>query len=78
MRPVWVFDVGELMAQQDELAVDMRKLQFDLQRIGGAGKIRLKDDWRAGRYVLQITATDPHTQKEPATASQWIDFEIVN
>ena len=66
------------MAQQDELAVDVRKLQTDLKRIRGAGKIRPRVELRAGHYVSQTTATDPHAKKGPATASQWIEFEIVN
>ena len=42
-----------------------------------AGRVRLGTDLPPGEYVLQVIVTDTLAKGRHATASQWIDFEIV-
>jgi len=57
--------------------VDSSKLQLDPKRLSAKGALRLRDDLPPGQYVLQVIVTDPHPKARGATASQWIDFELV-
>jgi hypothetical protein len=50
---------------------------LDPKRLSAKGALRLGDDLAPGQYVLQIIVTDPHPKARGATASQWIDFELV-
>jgi VWFA-related protein len=74
---VRLFHEGELVTSQAEPAIDTGRLQLDLKRLSSKGRLRLSDQLIHGQYVLQIVVTDPRAKEKYATASQWIDFEIV-
>ena len=74
---VRLFHEGELVTSQEEPAIDMGRLQVDPKRLSSRGSLRLSDQLTPGQYVLQIIVTDPRAKAGVATASQWIDFEIV-
>ena len=50
----------------------------DLRRLRSGGRIRLSPKAAAGEYVLQIIVTDNLAKEKQNSATQWIDFEIVN
>ena len=50
----------------------------DWKRIMAGGAIQLGTDLPAGDYVLQITVTDALADQKHRTATQWMDFSIVN
>ncbi|HEX8721163.1 MAG TPA: VWA domain-containing protein [Pyrinomonadaceae bacterium] len=52
--------------------------QLDPARALASGRLLLGDDLAPGEYVLQVTVTDPLADREHRTATQWVDFEIVN
>jgi hypothetical protein len=72
-----LFRDGQLIMSQEDPAIDSSKLQLDPKRLSAKGALRLVDDLPLGQYVLQIIVTDPHPKARGATASQWIDFELV-
>ena len=74
---VRLFHEGELLASQEEPAIDTSRLQLDFKRLSSKGRIRLSNQLIPGQYVLQIIVTDPLAKAVAATASQWIDFEVV-
>ena len=74
---VRLFHEGELVVSQEDQALDTGRLQLDLKRLSSKGRLRLSDQLVPGQYVLQIVLTDPRAKAKYATASQWIDFEIV-
>jgi hypothetical protein len=74
---VRLFRDGQLLTTQEEPAIDSSRLQLDPKRLSGKGALRLGDELVPGQYVLQIVITDPHVKARSATASQWIDFEVV-
>ena len=50
----------------------------DLKRIIASGALQLGSDLTPGEYVLQIIVNDGLADEKHRTASQWMDFEIVN
>jgi hypothetical protein len=52
--------------------------QVGLERIEAAGRLQLGSQLSPGEYVLQIVVTDMLADKQRRTATQWIDFELVN
>ena len=74
---VRLFHEGELVVSQAEPAIDASRLQFDLKRLSAKGSLRLSSELMPGQYVLQVIVTDPRAKEKYATASQWIDFEVV-
>jgi len=52
--------------------------QTDMKRLGAGGRLRLGSELIPGDYFLQIMVTDALTKGKNRTATQWIDFEIVN
>jgi VWFA-related protein len=52
--------------------------QSGLERIEAAGRLQLGAALEPGEYVLQVVVTDALAGKSNATATQWIDFELVN
>jgi len=50
----------------------------DWKRIMAGGAIQLGTDLPAGDYVLQITVTDALADQKHRTATQWMDFTVVN
>ena len=59
------------------LPFDMRQ-QSDLKRLEAGGRILIGPDLKPGTYLLQVTVTDLLAKSSFRTATQWIDFEIVN
>src|SRR6266516_2619708 len=74
---VRLFRDGELLSSQEEPAIDTSRLQLDLKRLISKGSLRLGSELNPGQYVLQIVITDSRAKEKYATASQWIDFEVV-
>jgi VWFA-related protein len=52
--------------------------QTDLQRIVAVAQLELGSEFLPGEYVLQIIVSDRLANEKQGTASQWIDFEVVN
>ncbi|HWS53832.1 MAG TPA: VWA domain-containing protein [Pyrinomonadaceae bacterium] len=52
--------------------------QPDMKRLGAGGRLRLGPDLTPGSYVLQVVVEDTRSKEKLRTATQWIDFEIVN
>lgn len=52
--------------------------QRDLQRIAAGGSVQLDNKLPSGWYSLEIVVTDAFARKPRNTATQWIDFEIVD
>jgi hypothetical protein len=67
---VRLFHDGELVASQDEPAIDTGRMQYDLKRLSSKGRIRLSDQLVPGQYVLQIIITDQQAKSGTTTASQ--------
>lgn len=51
--------------------------QADLKRIAGGGFLQIGTEMTPGEYVLQVIVTDALAKDKHRTASQWMDFEIV-
>ncbi|MET0623196.1 MAG: VWA domain-containing protein [Pyrinomonadaceae bacterium] len=67
-QPVFTGRVLPLDASQQE----------DVKRLGAGGRLRLGPDLTPGSYVLQVVVEDIKAKGKYRTATQWIDFEIVN
>jgi hypothetical protein len=52
--------------------------QLDAARALASERLQLGDELAPGEYVLQVTVTDPLAPKDHRTATQWIDFEILD
>ncbi|HEX8292284.1 MAG TPA: VWA domain-containing protein, partial [Pyrinomonadaceae bacterium] len=51
--------------------------QADMTRLKGGSRLLLGMNLPPGEYVLQIVVTDELAKGDRATATQWLDFEIV-
>jgi VWFA-related protein len=51
--------------------------QSDAKRVLTGGRMSLGPQAATGEYVLQVVVTDAPAGEKPRTATQWIDFEIV-
>lgn len=51
---------------------------IDAQRAMVGGRLRLGSAFPPGEYVLQLVVTDELAGEKRRTATQWIDFEVVN
>ena len=51
--------------------------RVDSARVLAAARMRLGPQFPPGEYVLQVTVTDLRAPKDRQTATQWLDFEIV-
>ena len=51
--------------------------QADASHVLAGGRMSLGPQAATGEYVLQVIVTDAPTGEKPRTATQWIDFEIV-
>jgi hypothetical protein len=49
----------------------------DLKRLVAAGQVNLGARIEPGEYVLQVVVTDTLARDRYRTATQWVDFEIV-
>lgn len=52
--------------------------QSDLKRMAARGRLMLGTALPPGDYVLQVVVTDKLVKGKHRTATQWIDFELVN
>jgi len=53
--------------------------QADMKRLRAGGRLLVGSNLVPGEYVLQVTVTDTLAKnRRSSTATQWIDFEIVN
>lgn len=52
--------------------------QTDMKRLGAGGRLRLGSELIPGDYFLQVLVTDALAKGKNRTATQWINFEIVN
>jgi hypothetical protein len=50
--------------------------QTDMQRLAGAGAIRLGADMIPGDYVIQIVVTDLLADQKHRVSTQWMDFQV--
>jgi VWFA-related protein len=51
--------------------------QTDMARLKGGSRLQLGMNLAPGEYVLQLVVTDELAKGSRATATQWLDFEIV-
>ena len=51
--------------------------QGDARHVLTGGRMSLGPRAATGEYVLQVVVTDAPAGEKPRTATQWIDFEIV-
>ncbi|HEX8117609.1 MAG TPA: hypothetical protein VF521_10090 [Pyrinomonadaceae bacterium] len=51
--------------------------QPDAARLNAGSRIQLGMNLTPGEYVLQLVVTDQQARGARATATQWLDFEIV-
>lgn len=51
--------------------------QADLTRLTAGGRMSLGNGLPPGEYVLQVVVRDALARGEQATATQWIDFEVI-
>jgi VWFA-related protein len=51
--------------------------QTDARNVLAGGRMSLGPQAATGEYVLQVVVTDAPAGEKPRTATQWIDFEIV-
>jgi hypothetical protein len=49
----------------------------NLKHIAAGGVLAITSDMRPGEYVLQVIVTDFLAQEKTRTATQWIDFSVV-
>ena len=73
---VRMFRDGRQLYEGKPLTYEMGE-QPDPKRLKAGGRIQLGRDAQPGEYILQVVVTDLVAGKKRATASQWIDFEIV-
>ncbi|HEX8474564.1 MAG TPA: VWA domain-containing protein [Pyrinomonadaceae bacterium] len=71
-----LFRDGQQIVAGKEMPFDAGK-QTDLKRLAAGSRIRLGRDLAPGEYVLQVVVTDLLAPEKRRTATQWIDFEIV-
>ena len=67
---------GEIVFTGNAVPFDIRG-QADLKRLAGGGAIQLGTTMKPGEYVLQIVVSDLLAKEKYRTATQWMDFEIV-
>ncbi|MEP7076097.1 MAG: VWA domain-containing protein [Acidobacteriota bacterium] len=65
---------GKIILDGEPHPVDM---QIDLEHIAGAGAINLGPQMAAGDYILQIIVTDNSAPARKQTASQFVQFEVI-
>lgn len=51
--------------------------QTDLKRLNAGSRLQLGTEMTPGDYVVQVIVTDPLAKDKHRTATQWIDFQIV-
>jgi hypothetical protein len=67
---------GKAIYTSQPTAIDLTG-QTDWKQVVAGGKLQLGTQLEPGEYVLQVIITDRLANKQYASATQWIDFEIV-
>jgi hypothetical protein len=73
---VRLFREGQLEFTGPVRPVDPARV-LDPKRIATGGRLQLGTDMEPGDYVLQVVVTDKIAKEKHRTATQWIDFQIV-
>ncbi len=71
-----MFRDGKLVFDGKQVPLELLG-QTDLQRIKTVGALNLGTEMQPGDYVLQIVATDNLAKQKQKTATQFVQFEIV-
>ncbi|HMS39289.1 MAG TPA: VWA domain-containing protein, partial [Pyrinomonadaceae bacterium] len=71
-----IFQDGKLILEGKKTPVEFDG-QTDLLRIKAAGAISLGGEMPAGDYILQIIITDSNAKEKHKTATQFVQFELV-
>ncbi len=71
-----LFRDGQPVFSGKVLPLDVSK-QTDMRRLNAAGGLLVGPDLIPGEYVVQVTVTDLLATGRNRTATQWMDFEIV-
>ena len=71
-----LFRDGAIVSEGQPSAVSANG-QTDLKRVQSAGAITLGSRLAAGNYILQLIVTDPSAKKKNQTATQFVEFEII-
>jgi VWFA-related protein len=74
---VQLFRDGKPVFTGKELPLPVKEAA-DWKRLTAGGAIQLGTDLPPGDYVLQITVTDALADQKHRTATQWMDFSILN
>ena len=74
---VQLFRDGKPVFTGKEIPLQVKEAA-DWKRLTAGGAIQIGTDLPAGDYVLQITVTDALADQKHRTATQWMDFSIVN
>jgi VWFA-related protein len=72
-----VFRDGQQIYAGNVLSFDAGA-QTDLKRLSTGGRLQLGTDMTPGDYVLQLVVTDLLAKGKHGTATQWIDFQVVD
>ncbi|HVF50853.1 MAG TPA: VWA domain-containing protein, partial [Pyrinomonadaceae bacterium] len=73
---VRLFRDGQPVFTGPALPFDASK-QPDMKRVLAGARMRLGPELTPGEYLLQVVVTDALAKEKERTATQWIDFEIV-
>ena len=71
-----IFRDGELVLDGKQTQIDIAG-QTDMQRLKAAGAISLGGKMLRGDYILQIIVSDLQAKEKQNTATQYIQFEVV-
>jgi VWFA-related protein len=74
---VQLFRDGKPVFTGKELPLQVKDAA-DWKRLTAGGAIQIGTDLPAGDYVLQLTVTDALADQKHRTATQWMDFSILN
>jgi hypothetical protein len=67
---------GKIVFEGQPTSADLTGQIDPLRVVAGSG-LQLGTEMIPGEYILQVTVTDQLAKEKQATATQWIDFEIV-
>jgi hypothetical protein len=73
-----LFRDGQPVFQSPSQPYDFGLPAAGAARLGAGRRLRLGAQLPPGQYVLQVVVTDELAKGKRRTATQWIDFEIVN
>ncbi|HUQ34187.1 MAG TPA: hypothetical protein VM095_18845, partial [Pyrinomonadaceae bacterium] len=78
---VRLFKDGKLVFEGGITPLDVGEQQ-DMKRLVAGGRLQVGTELAPGDYVLQVVVRDTHAgakgEEGRGTATQWVDFEVVN